>query len=682
MMYEVKKNIYLSVFIIAISLIHTGALAANSVVISAPNEEPYVGSNLDDNGYVSEVLVKAFAHSDYDANVKFYPLARARATAARGNVNGFAPSYKDVSDQQFVYSDPFPGNSIGLLKRKDLDVSFDDDPNENIMSALDGFKSYRFGLLNGFSFHPEFDQSDAFKKEFVSDHLLNIDKLAGGRIDFVVIDKYTAADLITQQRSHLIGELEFMFPSLITQPFHVAFSKKSDTHERDLQAFNSGLKALRESGELLKVQKKHGLFSYNAKDTGLTRIVIGTVNNNDMAVMQKLSAEYKKLNPDIEIEWRVTGEETLRKRLLGDLAINDGQYDVMTIGSYEAPIWAKRKWLSSVTLDSAYDGDDLIKPVRDALSYEGELYALPFYAESSMTYYNKDLFAGAGLSMPVAPNYEQIKSFAAKIHDPDNEIYGICLRGKGGWGSNMALVSTMVNTYGGRWFDEDWEPQIKTPEWRAALEMYVDLLSNYAHPDTAKYNFNENKNLFSEGKCGIWIDATVAAGMVFDPKQSKVHDKVGFSFAPVAQTPRGSHWLWVWSLAVPTSSKNQKAAMDFMTWATSKKYIQLVADTKGWVAVPPGTRLSTYRSDDYKKAAPFSEFVLKVIENANINKATRDPVPYAGIQVVAIPEFSAFGDYVGVEFQRVLDGKSTIDQALEKSNSFVMRQMRDAGYIK
>jgi len=678
----IRHRVFLLLLLMCIS--PNSVVAQNEIItLSVSVEEPYSGPNLENNGYVGEIVSKAFAKSGYDADIKFYPLARARSMAARGNVNGFAPAYKDPSDEQFIYSDPFPGDNIGLLKRKDFDAVYSLDSTKEISSTLEHLKNYRFGLLNGFSLHAGFDSSPEFKKEYVSDQLVNIDKLAKGRIDFVVIDKYTAADLITRQRPHLIGELEFMFPALVKRPFHIAFSKKAATHENDLQAFNKGLRELKDSGELVEIQKSHALFSNTEKQSNTTRLVIGTVNNKEMAVMQELSEQYNKLNPNIDIEWRVTGEENLRKRLLSDLAINDGQYDIMTIGSYETQIWAKRKWLHPIVPDPEhYDLADVIPPVREALSLDHQLYALPFYAESSMTYYNKALFTKSGLTMPKSPTYTEISEFAAKIHDPDNGVYGVCLRGKGGWGSNMALIGTMVNTYGGRWFDENWEPQLQTSAWRAALKTYINLLKNYAHPDTVQYNFNENKSLFANGKCGMWIDATVAAGMVFDPKQSKVHEHVGFAFAPTAKTPKGSHWLWVWSLGIPSSSKNKQAALNFIEWATSKSYIQEVAENKGWVSVPPGTRLSTYRSDDYKKAAPFSDFVLQAIQKADTNSSTLDPVPYTGIQFVEIPEFSAFGDYVGMEIEKILYGKNTIDQALENSNNFIKRQMKSSGYIK
>ncbi|HEY9103547.1 sugar ABC transporter substrate-binding protein [Chitinimonas sp.] len=416
--------------------------------------------------------------------------------------------------------------------------------------------------------------------------------------------------------------------------------------------------------------------------TSAATVTIATINNPDMIELQKLSKQFESANPDITLKWVVLEESVLRQRVTTDIATNSGQFDLMTIGAYEAPIWAKRGWLSPLDMPTSYDVDDVIKTVRDGLSYSGKLYAVPFYAESSMTYYRKDLFEAKGLKMPAQPSWSDLEGFAAKLHDPAKGQYGICLRGRAGWGENMALLGTMVNTHGGRWFDESWKPTIDTPEWKAAVTQYVNILGKYGPPGASGNGFNENLVLFASGKCGMWIDATVAAGMLYNGTESKVADKVAFAPAPQANTPKGAHWLWMWSLAIPKSSKSQDAAKKFAAWATSKEYIQLVAKDKGWASVPPGTRKSTYASADYQKAAPFANFVLQSIETANPTDATAKKVPYIGVQFATIPEFQSIGTVVGQAMAGALTGKSTIDAALKTSQSQAERAMKQGGYLK
>lgn len=417
--------------------------------------------------------------------------------------------------------------------------------------------------------------------------------------------------------------------------------------------------------------------------TQKTQLTIATVNNGDMVVMQDLSRQFEADNPEIELRWVVLEENILRQRTTTDVASGGGQFDVLTIGSYETPIWAKRGWLKPLDqLPAEYDVDDLIDPIRTGLSQDGTLYALPFYGESSMLYYRRDLFEKAGITVPANPTYDEVGQWAAKVNDPDNGVYGMCLRGKPGWGENMAFLTTLANTFGGRWFDLDWTPQLNTPAWKNAVNFYVETLNNYGPPGASSNGFNENLALFSTGKCGMWIDATVAAGLLSNPEISEVADKVGFAPAPVEAYPNGSNWLWAWSLAIPATSRSPEAAQKFITWATSKDYIELVAQESGWVSVPPGTRTSTYDNPNYQAVAPFAKTVLASIESADIENPSAEPTPYKGIQYVDIPEFQAIGTQVGQRMAEALAEKVSVDQALESSQAVAERFMRHVGYIE
>jgi len=414
-----------------------------------------------------------------------------------------------------------------------------------------------------------------------------------------------------------------------------------------------------------------------------TTVTVGVPNNNDQIELKKLSTAFEKANPDIQLKWVVLEENVLRQRLTTDITTNGGQFDVLAIGTYEAPLWGKRGWLVPISgLPADYDLNDMFKTVREGLSYDGKLYALPFNAESSMTFYRKDLFAAKGLTMPDQPTYEQIKDFADKLTDKSNGIYGICLRGKAGWGENMAYVGTLVNTFGGRWFDEKWHAQINSPEWKSAISFYTNLLQKDGAPGASSNGFNENLSLMSSGKCAIWVDATSAAGILYNKNESTVADKVGFAAAPIQATPKGSHWLWSWALAIPKTSRSQDAAKRFVEWATSKEYIKLVGADIGWASLPPGTRLSTYQLPEYKQAAPFSEFVRNAIETADPAHPSAQPVPYTGVQYVSIPEFQSFGTVVGQSISGAVAGQLTVDQALAAGQAAADRAVKQAGYQK
>ncbi|KVR74330.1 ABC transporter substrate-binding protein [Burkholderia ubonensis] len=412
-------------------------------------------------------------------------------------------------------------------------------------------------------------------------------------------------------------------------------------------------------------------------------LTIATLNNPDMIELKKLAPAFEKANPDIKLNWVILEENVLRQRATTDITTGSGQFDVVMIGTYETPQWGKRGWLAPVAgLPADYDLNDVVKTARDSLSYNGQLYALPFYVESSMTFYRKDLFAAKGLKMPDQPTYDQIAGFADKLTDKSKGIYGICLRGKAGWGENMAYLSTVVNTFGGRWFDDKWNAQLTSAEWKKAVNFYVNLLKKNGPPGASSNGFNENLTLTASGKCAMWIDATVAAGILYNKQQSQVADKIGYAAAPVEATPKGSHWLWAWALAIPKTSKQQDAAKKFIAWATSKQYVELVAKDEGWASVPPGTRTSTYQRAEYKAAAPFSDFVLKAIETADPNDPSARKVPYTGVQYVGIPEFQSFGTVVGQSIAGAVAGQLTVDQALAAGQAAADRAVRQAGYQK
>lgn len=413
-------------------------------------------------------------------------------------------------------------------------------------------------------------------------------------------------------------------------------------------------------------------------------LTIATVNNGDMIRMQGLTSEFITANPDIQVEWVTLEENVLRERVTTDIATKGGQYDIMTIGTYEVPIWAKQGWLLPLeNLGADYDVDDLLPAIRSGLTGDdGKLYAAPFYGESSFIMYRKDLMEKAGLTMPDAPTWEFVADAARKMTDRANDINGICLRGKAGWGENMAFLTATSNAFGARWFDENWKPQFDQPEWKNTLDFYVKLMNDAGPQGASSNGFNENLALFQQGKCGMWIDATVAASFVTNPKDSTVADKVSFALAPDTGLGKRGNWLWAWNLAIPAGSQKSASAEKFIGWATGKAYAELVASKEGWANVPPGTRTSLYENPEYQKAAPFAKMTLDSINAADPKSPTVKPVPYVGVQFVAIPEFQSLGTSVGQLFSAALAGQMSVDDALAQAESLTEREMTRGGYIK
>ena len=419
-----------------------------------------------------------------------------------------------------------------------------------------------------------------------------------------------------------------------------------------------------------------------AQARAATTLTIATVNNPDMIVMQKYSKKFEE-KTGIKLKWLTLEENVLRQRVTTDISTRGGQFDIITIGMYETPIWGKNKWLVPFdNVPKAYDLEDVLGSVRSALSYDNKLYSLPFYAESTMMFYRTDLFKAAGLTMPEKPTWSQVAEFASKLTDKSKQIYGICLRGQPGWGENMGIMGLLGNTFGGQLFDMDWHSGYNSPEWKKAISFYVAMMNKDGPPGAASNGFNENLALYASGHCAMWVDATVAAGILYDPKRSTVSDKVGFAEAPIETWNKGNGWLWAWALAIPTSSKHEADAKKFIEWATSKDYIEMIGENEGWVTAPPGTRKSTYESPAYLKAAPFAKITLDLIESADVIHTTREPKPYVGITFATIPEMQAIGNFAGQQIAAALTGSETVDAALDKAADNANRILKQAGYQK
>ncbi|MFC7274220.1 ABC transporter substrate-binding protein [Paractinoplanes rhizophilus] len=398
----------------------------------------------------------------------------------------------------------------------------------------------------------------------------------------------------------------------------------------------------------------------------ITALMVG---NPQMEDIQKLTADNFTKQTGITVKFTILPENELRDKVTQDVANQGGQYDVATVGAYEVPIWSKNGWLHELSTqanaDANYDAGDLLKPMVQSLTGEdGKMYAAPFYGESSFLMYNKELFAAKGLTMPEHPTWAQVADFAAKLNDKGKGVAGICLRGLPGWGELFAPLTTVVNTYGGTWFEKDWTPKVNAPEFTAATQFYVDLVQKYGESGAPQAGFTECLNTFGQGKAAMWYDATSAAGTLEDPNASKVAGKVGYVYAPVHKTEY-SGWLWTWAWAMPKTTKKADAAWKFISWATSKDYEQLVGKNLGWSRVPSGKRTSTYSIPEYKDSAKaFADVTLGSIEHANPENPGLQPRPALGVQYVGIPEFSDLGTKVSQEVSAAIAGSTSVDKAL------------------
>jgi sorbitol/mannitol transport system substrate-binding protein len=409
--------------------------------------------------------------------------------------------------------------------------------------------------------------------------------------------------------------------------------------------------------------------------SGSTGTVTVAVVSNPLITGQMIpltQSVFEKENPGITVKFATYTEGDLRAAIEKDVSTHSNSFNAVMIGPYEEPLFAKNGWLVDLTKtytssDPSYDVSDLLPPVAKALSYQGDLYSAPFYGESSMLYYNKSLLSAAGVTMPQHPTWAQVQAAAAKVNQP-GKVAGICLRGLAGWGDNMAALDTVINTYGGEWYNGSWQAQLNSPADTAAINFYVNLIKNYGESGASNDSFNQLLTLYGQGKCAMWYDATVAATSIATTYPS-VYAQTGYAFAPVDKT-KSSGWLWSWSLGIPQGVSDQSAAWKWISWATSKQYDSLVASKYGWSAVPPGTRTSLYSNPNYlKDAAPFANITMQSIDGTDPDHPTLNAVPYVGVQYVDIPQFETLGLSVGQQIAGAIAGTESVSQAISAAQS-------------
>jgi sorbitol/mannitol transport system substrate-binding protein len=421
-------------------------------------------------------------------------------------------------------------------------------------------------------------------------------------------------------------------------------------------------------------------------------INVAVVNNPDMIRMESLVSDFSK-SSGIKVKFVTLPDADLRPKVTAAAATKSGLYDVVMISPVEIQSgWVTNKWIKplnplfakdSKSERAIYNLKDVLPAVTEANSVKGQVYGLPFYAESNYTMYRKDLFTAAGLTMPSNPTWAQITEFAKKLNDPTKEQYGIVLKGLP-VGGQLAPMLSEIASYGARWFDTSWHPQLTSPEFKKAVTDYVSLVRSYGEPGASGVGFAEGLALMQQGKGAIWIDATVASGLLQDPANSKVVGKIGYAQAPTltGKPTNGSHWLYAWDLALVNGTKHESAAFKFMKWATSKHYIDLVAAKYGWNQIPPGTRVSTYSNAKYLKVADFAKQTLGAINSATNNKPSAQAVPYRGTTGVYIPEWSDIANNFAQGLSAAVSGTTTVDAWLTASQAYAESVMKKAKYYK
>ena len=241
--------------VLAISMISLTALPAKAAekafVVTTEEWPPFVGAELDGNGWAMEVARAALESQGYKVSLDLLPWARSVHCAKSGRCDGLYLSYYvKEREEWFVFSDPIGELRTGFFKLEDRDIAFE---------TLRDLRPYRIGMTRGAAVSEAFDTADYLKKDPVPHHTTNIKKLLRGRLDLVVAAKPVFEYLIrTNLPESEQDKFEFLPPSLSTQSLHMAVSKQSPHYEQKLEDFNRGLAQIRADGTYDAIRRAHG----------------------------------------------------------------------------------------------------------------------------------------------------------------------------------------------------------------------------------------------------------------------------------------------------------------------------------------------------------------------------------------------------------------------------------------
>lgn len=236
--------IYITTFMFSV-------IEANTVTLSTLEWEPYIGKNLESQGYVYEIIREAFKRSGYEVKIEYYPWMRAVKMSDDGLVDGYFPEYYAESRKDYAYfSEPFQGGPVGFFKLKSNPAKW---------STLDDLKPYSIGVVRDYVNEEKFDNSDFLRKEEANDDETNFRKLIGRRVDLIVADKYVGEYLLRTKFAKDASSVEFMSPELVEHNLYLCISRKTENAQEKINAFNKGLQAIKNDGTYNSILTKHNI---------------------------------------------------------------------------------------------------------------------------------------------------------------------------------------------------------------------------------------------------------------------------------------------------------------------------------------------------------------------------------------------------------------------------------------
>jgi ABC-type glycerol-3-phosphate transport system substrate-binding protein len=409
-----------------------------------------------------------------------------------------------------------------------------------------------------------------------------------------------------------------------------------------------------------------------------TEITVAVIPASYFDNLIALAPQFEALT-GVRVRFEKVPPGQIRQKAMLDLSSKTATYATSATDPMYYPLYVANKWVdpldrylkdATLTDNAWYRYEDILKAWRDADSIDGMPYAIPYDGEVTVQVYRKDLYDAKGLK--AAQTLDEFVKNAAAIHDPNNRVYGMALRGFAGAGQNMYIYPSIFREFGGNWFSGK-RIVVNSPEAVRALDWYVDVQGRYAPPAVRNWNWPDLADAFSQGTLGCYIDAHSSAAVLVNPEKSKVVGKFAFARWPAGPTGKRCTSIWNWGFPINAAlpDKAKRATWLFIQWASAAETQARTSWKFAGAAKRSGiNRTSLWRAPEFlamtQDIGPnFVDAALQSLEqDTDVDWRPR------------VPQWPAIGDTMATAIQAALVGQKKSKDALDEAQARIDQIMK------
>lgn len=397
-----------------------------------------------------------------------------------------------------------------------------------------------------------------------------------------------------------------------------------------------------------------------ARAQSVTLSMIGLAGHPSWLATKEMVKAYKEVAPDVEFELSEFDLPQINDKVNLDFQASKGEYDIVWMNSAQTVgYWSEAGIVTPLDelLSASYDVDDFLKLARGIGTLDGKLYGIPIMIEDRMLVYRQDLLDGAGLQVPTT--VEEMTAAAQAMTDTANAKYGFSQRVRSG--ASIAFDWTgWLYSFGGQYYDADYNPKLDSPEAAAALEAFINI-NQYTAPSSNR-SYGEIVKELQTGVAAMANDVTIITPLLEDPGASRFAGQFGYAVAPAGPAgprPETSSHL----LALSSLSEQRDAAWQFLEWMTSKD------NNQAWVFAGG----AAFRESMYTDPAILEKYPQYTLFKQILDRGNPDYIPRIKPSMEIITR-------LGEELSAALVGVKKVDEALASANEQLAAILKRDGY--